>query len=229
VVAHHRVDAPLELLVAAPDGVAHPLETALLAQGLELLVEVEHEDGQGHPTGLTRGLGVQPDDEERRPRHAEGEVRVVRVGGHLRRPRLLVDVVQALEQAPQHLLEVLLVAHLGAAEAGDEGDEARLGVHGRGVLAELLEQCPGRLGCLQVVVQHHRGALPLEHRTSTEARVLRAQDPLGQELPELIGGCDDGTAHCTNLLLADPRGPVTCPFSLGQVLATPLSGATPTR
>ena len=105
---------------------------------LELLVQVEHEGRQRASRASLDACGCSPTIKNGVP-PTEREVRVLGVGRHLERPRLVVRVVQALQQVPEHPLEVLLVPNLRPPEPGDERQEALVGF---GVRDELPQAAP---------------------------------------------------------------------------------------
>jgi len=116
VVAHHGVDRALKSLVPTSDHVAHPDVALLVAQPLELAVGVEHEHRAAGPSGVTRRLGMQTDDEVRDAEQAEPEVVVGRVGGHVAVPLCPVLPGEPAQLSPEQPLEVLLVDNGGASE-----------------------------------------------------------------------------------------------------------------
>ena len=84
---------------------SQPIVMPVAAQPLELRVRIEHQRRPGEPPRDPGALRVQPDHEQRGPREAEREARIVRIVADRRIPgRRIVAVMQPLQLQPEPAL-----------------------------------------------------------------------------------------------------------------------------
>lgn len=122
----HRIARAGEHLVANHDLFPHRLVFSLLAQGFELVVQVEDHRWSCKSPGRAAGVWVKPDYEERLPAERQREMRVRWIGTDalvplLSQPHVLVR--QRLDTLPDGTLEGCLAQIVGTGK--DDGEAAK--------------------------------------------------------------------------------------------------------